>query len=105
MLRCREVCFGRRLFRLLIDIRLRSGAEPEAETVQLVLRPVLELFPAGRSRLSQCIPCCAAKIAIWTSVASLSPERAPEFVKPAAILLRQANPFAMTAFDVASERL
>src|SRR5690606_694369 len=48
--------------------------------------PDVELFAGGKSRFTQCIPCWAAKSASCMSVESLSPDLAPELVKPAAIL-------------------
>ncbi|MCY1233312.1 hypothetical protein D9M72_458500 [compost metagenome] len=60
------------------------------------------LWPGGRPRLTQCMPCCAAKIAICCSVASLSPEREAALVKPAATLLAHLPPLAKTLREVAS---
>nr|BFE78606.1 hypothetical protein GCM10020093_012070 [Planobispora longispora] len=59
--------------------RLRSSSRPWALYSQ----------PGGRPRVTQVMPCWAARSAMEVSVLSLSPFTPAEFVKPAATLSRQ----------------
>ena len=101
MTRRGKVCLGRSNVGTLVGVGCAPAPSQKPRPFISGSDPVLEWFAGGRPRLIQCIPCRAANSASWIKVASLSPEREPELVKPAAILSFQPCPWVMTACELA----